>query len=286
MLSYPVIDPVAFSLGPLSVHWYGLMYLFGFLGAWRLAVYRSSRPWSPLRQSQVEDLIIYSAFGVIIGGRLGYVLFYDFSRWLSDPLWLLRVWEGGMAFHGGLLGVLVAVWLFSRKISQPFLSVADFAAPLAPVGLGLGRVGNFIGQELWGRPTDSAFGMVFPNDPEQLARYPSQLYQALLEGLVLFTVLFLFSRKPRPVGAVGGLFLVLYAVFRFVVEFFRQPDNHIGFDALGWMTRGQLLCLPMLLVGALLLIWGYYLNPSEVDRKSAEKALSHVRKNKRKKRAQ
>ena len=257
MLEYPAIDPVAFSLGPLKVHWYGLMYLLGFLGAWQLALKRSSRPWSPLRRPQIEDLIVYGAFGVILGGRFGYVMFYNLDRWLSDPLWLLRVWEGGMSFHGGLLGVIVAVWLYGRKVNQPFLAITDFAAPLGPIGLGLGRIGNFIGQELWGRPTDSGFGMVFPNDPQQLPRHASQLYEAVLEGLVLFAVLFWFSLKPRPRGVISGLFLILYAVFRFVVEFAREPDSHIGFDLFGWMTRGQLLCLPMLALGAALVVWGY-----------------------------
>lgn len=255
MLTYPDIDPVAFSLGPLKVHWYGLMYLFAFLLAIGVALTRSRKPWSPVKRSQVEDLIMYGAFGVILGGRFGYVVFYNFDKWLSDPLWLLRLWEGGMSFHGGLIGVLVALWLYARKIEQPFLAVADFAAPLVPIGLGLGRIGNFIGQELWGRPTDSPWGMVFPRDPEGLARHPSQLYEAFLEGVVLFAILFWFSRKPRPAGTVGGLFLLLYGLFRFAVEFLREPDQHIQFDLFGWMTRGQILCIPMIVIGILLLKW-------------------------------
>ncbi|WP_461480610.1 prolipoprotein diacylglyceryl transferase [Porticoccus sp.] len=258
MLNYPAIDPVAFALGPLQVHWYGLMYLFGFLAAWRLALRRSERAWSPVRRKQVEDLVVYCAFGVILGGRFGYVLFYNLDKWLSDPLWLFRVWEGGMAFHGGLLGVLVALWLYSRHIRQPFLALGDFVAPMVPIGLGLGRLGNFIGQELWGRPTDAWVGMVFPSDPQQLPRHPSQLYEAALEGLLLFALLMFFSRKPRPAGMVGGLFLALYASFRFLVEFFRSPDNHIGFDLFGWMTRGQLLCLPMFAVGAAVMLWAWW----------------------------
>lgn len=258
MLNYPAIDPVAFALGPIKVHWYGLMYLFGFLGAWRLALRRSDRPWSPVRRKQVEDLVVYCAFGVILGGRLGYVLFYNLDKWLSDPVWLFRVWEGGMSFHGGLLGVLAALWFYGRHIQQGFLALGDFVAPMVPIGLGLGRLGNFIGQELWGRPTDSWVGMVFPNDPEQLPRHPSQLYEAALEGMVLFLVLMWFSRKPRPAGMVGGLFLALYASFRFLVEFVRSPDSHIGFDLLGWMTRGQLLCLPMFAVGAAVMLWGWW----------------------------
>ena len=253
MMTYPIIDPIAFSVGPLTVHWYGIMYLAGFAAAWLVAHQRSKRAWVAVRSHQIEDLILYSAFGVIIGGRLGSALFYNFDQWLADPLWLFRLWEGGMAFHGGLLGVIAAIWLYARKIGQPFLAVADFTAPLVPIGLGLGRLGNFIGQELWGRQTDLPWGMVFPRDIEQLTRHPSQLYQAVLEGLVLFVIVFWYSRKPRPSGSVGGLFLLSYAVFRFVVEFVRMPDSHIGFDINGWMTRGQLLCIPMAAIGVLLM---------------------------------
>jgi len=267
MLSYPTLDPIALSLGPfeiagrvlgpLQVHWYGIMYLLGFSAAWWLAMRRSRQSSSVAQSDQVEDLIIYSAMGVILGGRFGYVLFYHFERFLADPLWLLRVWEGGMSFHGGLLGVAVALFLYSRKLKQPFWALTDFVIPLVPLGLGLGRLGNFIGQELWGRATDVSWAMVFPRDPEQLARHPSQLYQAFLEGVVLFAVVLWFSAKPRPRMAVTGLFVALYGCFRFIVEFFREPDSHIGFDWLGWMTRGQMLSVPMIVGGLLLLAWAY-----------------------------
>lgn len=257
MLTHPNFDPVAVQLGPIAIHWYGLMYLLGFAAAWYIGRMRCRQPWSPLRADQLEDLIFYGAMGVILGGRFGYVIFYNFPQFLDDPLWLFRIWEGGMAFHGGLLGVIVAVGLYARKINRPVGAVWDFIAPLAPIGLGLGRLGNFIGQELWGRPTDSVFGMLFPNDPSQLPRHPSQLYQFALEGIVLFAIVFFYTRKPRPQLAAGGLFLLCYGCFRFLVEFVREPDGHIGFDALGWVTRGQLLSLPMILVGGAVMVYAY-----------------------------
>lgn len=269
MLKYPEIDPVLISLGPLQVHWYGIMYLLGFAGAWWLAMRRARLPNSPCQTEQVEDLIVYGAAGVILGGRFGYVLFYHFDRFLEDPLWLLRVWEGGMSFHGGLLGVAIALVLYARKLRQPFFAITDFIAPMVPIGLGLGRLGNFIGQELWGRATDVSWAMVFPRDPEQLARHPSQLYQAALEGLVLFVILFWFSSRPRPKMAVTGLFLILYSCFRMVVEFVREPDSHIGFDAMGWLTRGQLLSLPMLLVGCALFFAAYFIANRDAENTSA-----------------
>ena len=258
MLRYPALDPVALQLGPLKIHWYGLMYLLGFAAAWLLAVRRTRQPWAPVARHQVEDLVVYSALGVVIGGRLGSGLFYNLDTWLADPLWIFRLWEGGMAFHGGLLGVLVALGLYARKIDRSFLAVADFAVPLVPIGLGLGRIGNFIGQELWGRAADLPWAVVFPRDPEGMARHPSQLYQAALEGGVLFAILFWYSRRPRPTGAIGGLFLALYALFRFLVEFVREPDSHIGFDLFGWLTRGQLLSLPMFATGLALMAWAFY----------------------------
>ncbi|MFT7286691.1 MAG: phosphatidylglycerol:prolipoprotein diacylglycerol transferase, partial [Halieaceae bacterium] len=219
---------------------------------------RSARPGSPLRRQQVDDLIFYSALGVVLGGRTGYVLFYGGERLAQDPMWLLRVWEGGMSFHGGLLGVICASFLYARQQRIRFAAVLDFVAPLAPLGLALGRLGNFIGQELWGRPADVPWAMVFPRDPLQLARHPSQLYQFALEGMLLLCLLLWFSRRPRPDWAVSGFFAVGYGLLRFVVEFFREPDGHLGFQAFGWMTRGQILCVPMLLLG-LYMLWYAYL---------------------------
>jgi phosphatidylglycerol:prolipoprotein diacylglycerol transferase len=266
-MKYPEIDPVAVSIGPfefagqsygpLDIHWYGLMYLLGFAGAWLLALRRAGFPHTVVQRSQVENLTTYVAFGVILGGRFGYVFFYHFNYWLSDPIWLFRVWEGGMSFHGGLLGVIVALALFAWRTKVSFLALTDFVAPLVPIGLGLGRLGNFIGQELWGRAADVPWAMVFPKDPEGIARHPSQLYQATLEGLVLFTVLYWYSSKPRPRGTVAGLFLVLYACFRIFAEFFREPDQHISYDLFGWVTRGQLLSLPMLILGIGVLVWSW-----------------------------
>ena len=254
MLTYPSIDPAALSLGPIQIHWYGIMYLLAFTFAWFLALRNSQRPWSPVKKTQVEDLIVYGAFGVILGGRLGYLLFYSADKWLADPTMLVRIWEGGMSFHGGLIGVGIALLIYSRKYQISFLSLVDFATPLVPTGLFFGRIGNFIGQELYGRPTDVPWAMVFPADPQQLARHPSQLYEAALEGLVLFFIINWYARKPRLYGEVTGLFLILYGTFRFMIEFVRQPDaQFVGQSALvesfNWMTRGQTLCIPMILLG-------------------------------------
>jgi phosphatidylglycerol:prolipoprotein diacylglycerol transferase len=261
MLTYPEIDPIIFSLGPLSVRWYGVMYLLGFAATWWFAMRRTATGLAPTRNRQeVEDLVFYGAMGVILGGRIGYILFYQFGQFLDNPLVLFRITQGGMSFHGGLIGVLLAMGLFAHRIRQPFFAVMDLVAPLTPIGLGLGRLGNFINQELWGRVADVPWAMVFPADPLGLPRHPSQLYQFALEGVLLFLLLQWFARKPRPQGLVSGLFLSLYAIFRFSVEFFREPDAHIGFDVMGWMTRGQELCVPMLMAGVAICVWSLQKN--------------------------
>jgi phosphatidylglycerol:prolipoprotein diacylglycerol transferase len=254
MLNFPVIEPVLFTLGPLKIHWYGIMYLVAFGSAWWLAKYRAHRVG--FSHEQVADLIFWSALGVVVGGRFGYVLFYRTADWLADPILLLRIWQGGMSFHGGLIGVIIAVLLFARKQQVPFYQVMDFVAPLVPLGLGAGRLGNFIGGELWGRATDLPWGMVFPH-VDQLARHPSQIYQLFLEGIVLFILIWLYSARPRRPLAVSGLFLLAYGSLRCLVELVRQPDAHMGeegFIALGWLTQGQILSLPMIILG-LYLLW-------------------------------
>lgn len=263
MLTYPQIDPVALSLGPLKIHWYGLMYLLSFGLAYWLMLYRAKLSKGVWNKDQVSDLIFFGAMGVVAGGRCGYVLFYNFDKFLQDPLWLFQVWEGGMSFHGGLLGVLVACYLFGRKYQKTFFQVTDFGAPMVPVGLFFGRIGNFIGGELWGRTTDVPWGMVFPRAGD-LPRHPSQLYEMFLEGVVLFTILWWFSSRPRPQMAVSALFLMFYGIFRFSVEFVREPDSQIGFALLGWMTRGQELSLPMIIGGICLLMLALHKNKKEV----------------------
>lgn len=242
---FPVIDPVIFSVGPVSLRWYGLMYLVGFAAAWWLAGKRLSRTeWS---KDQLSDLLFYGFLGVILGGRIGYVFFYQFEHFLSDPLYLFKIWTGGMSFHGGLLGVVVALFWFARKNNSTLLQVGDFVAPLIPIGLGTGRIGNFINAELWGRTTDVPWAVMFPG-AGPLPRHPSQLYEFFLEGVVLFCILWWYSAKPRKTGTVAGLFLIGYGSFRFIVEFFREPDAHIGLYG-EFISQGQILSLPMILVG-------------------------------------
>ncbi len=259
LLVYPHIDPVALSLGPLKVHWYGLMYLFGFAAGYGLGLWRARRSNGLWTDEMLSDMVFYIALGVILGGRLGYVLFYGFPRFLDDPLWALRVWEGGMSFHGGLLGVLVAMGLFARQYQKNWLDIMDFVAPLIPPGIFFGRIGNFIGGELWGRPvvdTSYPLAMIFPH-VDMLPRHPSQLYEAVLEGLLLFVLLWWYSSKPRPRMAVASLFLIGYGAARFIVEFFRQPDADKGFILFDWMTMGQILTTPMILGGLVLMLLAY-----------------------------
>jgi len=251
MLTYPVIDPVAVALGPVKVHWYGLMYLLGFAAVYFLGQKRAQQPWSPIKPEAIEDLVTYGAIGVILGGRIGYILFYNFSAFLADPIILFKIWQGGMAFHGGMLGVFIAMWLFAKKHHCSLFQLTDLIAPIAPIGLGAGRIGNFINSELWGRPTDVPWAMIFPNGGD-IARHPSQLYEAFLEGVVLFVILWLYSKKPRPTMACTGLAVMLYGCFRFFVEFFRMPDAHLGFVALDWVTMGQVLSTPMIIVGGVM----------------------------------
>jgi phosphatidylglycerol:prolipoprotein diacylglycerol transferase len=272
MLFQPV-DPVALHLGPLAVRWYGLMYLLGFALAWWLGRRRAAQARAVITPPQMDDLLFYAALGVILGGRLGYTLFYGFDAWLADPLQILRVWEGGMSFHGGFLGVLAAMWWYGRRIDRRFFALTDFIAPLVPLGLFAGRVGNFINGELWGRAGDVPWAMQVPCDRfpglcwDKLELpagtlltpplHPTQLYEALLEGLLLFVLLWVFSRRPRPMMAVSGLFLLGYGGFRFMVEFLRIPDAHLGYLAGGWVTMGQLLSAPMVVAGLGLLILAY-----------------------------
>lgn len=261
MLVYPHIDPIAARLGPLSIHWYGLMYLCGFAAGWGLGHWRARQPNSGWTTDEVGDVIFYAALGVILGGRIGYVLFYGLPHAAADPGWIFRVWEGGMSFHGGMLGVFFAMWLYGRHTGRTFFEITDFIAPLVPPGLFFGRIGNFIGGELWGRVVQSPdlpWAMVFPH-VDALPRHPSQLYEAGLEGLVLFLLLWWFSSAKRPRMAVSGLFLIGYGLARFCVEFFREPDADQGYILFGWMTKGQILTTPMIMGGVVLLVLAYRL---------------------------
>ncbi len=249
--TFPQIDPVIVELGPLALRWYGVMYLLGFLAAMWLLNRHADKPGSGWTREQVSDLLFYSFLGVVLGGRLGYVLFYGWQWLIEDPLYLFRINEGGMSFHGGLIGVIVAMFYIAYRQKRTFWQVADLVAPTVPIGLGLGRIGNFINGELWGRTTDVPWGIVFPG-AGPLPRHPSQLYEAALEGLVLFLVLQWYMKRTDKPGAVAGLFLVGYGVSRFLVEFFREPDAHMS---LYWgFSMGQLLTIPMLVFGAYLMM--------------------------------
>lgn len=253
MIQYPKIDPVIFSIGPVSVHWYGLMYVIGFLAAWLLARKRAAQPGSTWTGVDVDDLIFYSALGVILGGRIGWIVFYGLEDVAADPMRALRIWEGGMSFHGGLLGVIVAVTWFAKRRGRSVGDVWDFTAVLPAIGLFAGRIGNFINGELWGKPTDVPWAFVY----EGVARHPSQLYEAVLEGLVTFVIVWTYSAKPRPRWSTAALFLVCYGVFRFAVEFVRVPDENRGYLLWGWVTEGQILSAPMVVAGVWLMIWAY-----------------------------
>jgi len=256
MISYPEINPVAIDLGAIKVHWYGLMYLFGFIAALWIGNLRAKSAANNWNKDQVSDVIFYCAIGVIVGGRIGYILFYNFSVFLDNPLIIIRIWEGGMSFHGGMLGVFTALYLFARKTNRTFFQVSDFIAPMVPLGLGFGRLGNFINQELWGRPVDSMVPWAMDYG-DHIARHPSSLYQALTEGLLLFVILFIYSKKPRPTMAVSGVFMLAYGSFRFITEFYRTPDAHLGFVMFDWMTKGQQLSIPMIMFGIAIIYLAY-----------------------------
>ena len=251
---YPNINPIALDLGVVQIYWYGLMYLLAFVAAYFLANRRVDKlaGWN---KQQVEDLVLFGAIGVVVGGRVGYMLFYSFSNFLADPLSIFAIQGGGMSFHGGLLGVILAMVLFNRKYEKSFFITMDFVAPLVPLGLGFGRFGNFINGELWGKVTTSPMGMYI--NEQGLSRYPSQLYEGLLEGLVLFVILWVFSSKPRPLMSVSALFLIFYGLFRFIVEFVRVPDEQLGYLAFDWLTMGQVLSIPMIILGCCLLYKAY-----------------------------
>ena len=257
MLTHPGFDPIALQIGPLAIRWYGLMYLLAFLafyllGRWRVR-HSHFGPRTGLAPKDVEDLLFYGVLGVVLGGRLGYVLFYKAGYYLQHPLEALAIWQGGMSFHGGLIGVLVACALFAQRHRMRFFDLMDFVAPLVPLGLAFGRLGNFINGELWGRATDLPWGTVFPQSGTSIARHPSQLYQFAGEGLLLFIIVWLYSSRPRPIGRVSGMFLLGYGIFRFLAEFGREPDAFLGYLA-GGLTMGQLLSVPMVIYGAYLLL--------------------------------
>ncbi len=280
-MHYPQIDPIIFHLFGLPVRWYGLTYLAGFIVVYLLGTYRAKHPPTGIAPAQwqwskeaISDLVFYGALGAVVGGRVGYVLFYNFGTFVDDPLYLFRTWEGGMSFHGGLLGVIVAMVLLARKLKRDFISVADFLAPLCPIGIGFGRLGNFINMELPGRVSDAGVGFYYKcsavqalnpmcvGEWEDVLRHPSPLYQAITDGLILFVIVWVISAKARKPGVVTGCFLIGYGVMRFCTEFFRSPDAHIGFIAFDWVTMGQLLSIPMVIAGMLLILFYRQTDPS------------------------
>lgn len=261
MLTYPNIDPIALDLGFLQIRWYGLSYVAGILIAWWLLKKRALLSHWHFSNEQVGDLIFYAMVGIIIGGRLGSILFYNLDYYLQHPIEIFYIHQGGMAFHGGLLGVIAAMILFARKNKLKIFHVTDFIAPTVPVGLFTGRIANFINGELWGASSNLPWAMIFPAEKAGgLPRHPSQLYEALLEGIVLFIILWVFSKKPRPLASISGLFLFAYGLFRFLVEFVREPDSQLGYLAFDWVTMGQALSLPMIVIGLFLVSWSYRKN--------------------------
>lgn len=287
-LVYPNIDPVAVKLGPLAIHWYGLMYLVGIFGGWYLLARRCRKPHVNWTTNQLADLVFYVAVGVVVGGRIGYVLFYNFPLYAAHPLHIFYVWDGGMSFHGGLLGVMATSWLYAWRHKRYFFDITDFIAPVVPLGLFAGRIGNFINGELWGKVANLPWAMRLPCWQPRFAddrfdcppgfhglsapHQPSQLYEALLEGVALFVILWWFSAKPRPRMAVSGLFSLGYGIFRFSMEFVRLPDPQLGYIAFGWLTMGQILSLPMILFGIILLVLAYRKGTPAPPMKQAEKA--------------
>lgn len=264
----PEFNPIAFSIGPVAVHWYGLMYLFGFAAFWLLGRMRAKEAWRQMSAADIEDLLFYGVIGVILGGRLGFCLFYQPEWYLTHPLDIFKVWQGGMSAHGGIIGSILAIFVFARIREKRFLVVADFVAPLVPLGLMFGRIGNFINGELWGRAAspDLPWAMIFKHSGTLVPRHPSQLYEAFLEGALLFTVLWIFSRKPRATGAIGALFCMGYGLVRFIVEYFREPDSYLGLGLFG-LSRGQWLSLPVIALGLIVWIW--------VNRRSREDWQEH-----------
>lgn len=248
MLPYPQIDPIAFELGPLAVHWYGLMYLVGFASAWLLGRWRVKRGLTRVTLVDFEDMLFLAMLGAVVGGRIGYALFYQPGYYLHNPIEILFLWQGGMSFHGGLLGVVFSLWLFARRKKYRFLELGDLIAPLVPLGLAAGRFGNFINGELWGRPTDLPWAMIFPGAQDGIGRHPSQLYQFALEGILLFVIVWWFARKPRMTGRVSAVFLMGYGVLRFIAEFGREPDAFLGLLVAN-LSMGQWLCIPMIVAG-------------------------------------
>ncbi len=256
MIPYPHIDPVLVALGPLKVRWYGIAYVIGFISAWWLAKRRAEQVGSTWKLTDVEDLIFFAVFGVVLGGRMGYLLFYGQEQLARDPSYWYKVWEGGMSFHGGLLGVIIAMVLFAYRRGRSIGDVFDFVAPIPGIGILCGRIANFVNGELWGRPTDVPWGFAVPTEQGPIVLHASQLYEGLTEGLITFLILWTFTSKPRPRWVPSGLFLALYAIFRIAIEFVRVPDAQLGYLAWGWLTMGMVLSIPMLVIGAAMMVYG------------------------------